>query len=335
MVSDYFSKARVVSLFISYFFHNCIMASPFLDTASPLFDHYQNNWILPEECIYSSQPSLFLLDMEKVKKQEALDSTFLPVIVDEEQSDKVDHPIHGRPDCVVYPFRKDPELHCETCWCITCEVPAAKCKSWNVHCREARKQVKSKGVEKIESGVALKKGCGQLIGMKEEKIDGKVKESAASKNEKAVVPHAVKAAASKKEKAVVLHEVKAAKAKKERAVVLHEVKSAASKKEKAVVLHKREATNLKKEKGAASNMVMACNIEDAEKGMVAVKNEEVDVEKMKVAAEQLKGYLCSILEMDAKTLKGLCKEKEIPLNGRATLKHKYAFALFCEALMQP
>jgi hypothetical protein len=45
------------------------MDSPIFDANSPL-DHYQNNWILPEDFIVSSQPSLFLLDMEKEKTQE-------------------------------------------------------------------------------------------------------------------------------------------------------------------------------------------------------------------------------------------------------------------------
>ncbi len=39
-----------------------------LDANSPL-DLDQNNWILPEEFIVSSQPSLFLLDVEKEKTQ--------------------------------------------------------------------------------------------------------------------------------------------------------------------------------------------------------------------------------------------------------------------------
>ncbi len=40
-----------------------------MDANSP-FDHYQNNWILPEESIVFSQPSLFLLDMNQEKKHE-------------------------------------------------------------------------------------------------------------------------------------------------------------------------------------------------------------------------------------------------------------------------
>lgn len=68
------------------------------------------------------QPLLVLLDMEKEKKHEADVSVF----IDDEQSDKVFHPIHSRPDCVVYPFKKDPTLHCESCWCVVCQEVAAQ-----------------------------------------------------------------------------------------------------------------------------------------------------------------------------------------------------------------
>ena len=44
------------------------MDSPLSDANSP-FAHYQNNWILPEESIVCSQPSLFLLDMGNKKNQ--------------------------------------------------------------------------------------------------------------------------------------------------------------------------------------------------------------------------------------------------------------------------
>jgi hypothetical protein len=61
------------------------------------FNHYQNNWILPEESIISLQPSYFLLDIEAEanKEQETLNNTFLSMIIDEEQSGKVCHLIHG------------------------------------------------------------------------------------------------------------------------------------------------------------------------------------------------------------------------------------------------
>ncbi len=57
--------------FISHLiiFYNLVMDSPHFDSNSP-FGSYQNPWILPEESILSSQPSLFLLDMEKEMKQE-------------------------------------------------------------------------------------------------------------------------------------------------------------------------------------------------------------------------------------------------------------------------
>ncbi len=85
------------------------MDSPSSNASLPS-DHYQNTWILPEESIIFSQPTLVLLDMEKEKKHEA----DVSVIIDDEQSDEVFHPIHGRPDSVVYPFKKDPTIHCES-----------------------------------------------------------------------------------------------------------------------------------------------------------------------------------------------------------------------------
>ncbi len=53
----------------SIIFYNLTMDSPNFDSNSP-FGSYQNNWILPEEFIISSQPSLFMLDMEKGKDRE-------------------------------------------------------------------------------------------------------------------------------------------------------------------------------------------------------------------------------------------------------------------------
>lgn len=50
--------------------------------------------------------------------------------------------------------------------------------------------------------------------------------------------------------------------------------------------------------------------------------------------EQLKSYLSKILMMDRSDLKQLCKDKGVPIKGGPTMKHKYAFALFGDALMQ-
>jgi hypothetical protein len=63
----------------------------------------------------------------KEMKQNALKSTILSVIIDKEQSDKVFHPIHSQPNCIVHPFKKDPMLHCKICWCHSCEKLVAKC----------------------------------------------------------------------------------------------------------------------------------------------------------------------------------------------------------------
>jgi hypothetical protein len=405
---------------------------------SPSFHHYQNNWILPEDSIFSSQPSLFLLDMEnEVKKQEVLNSTLLSVIIDEDQSDGICHPIHGRPDCVFSPFKKEPRLHCETCWCIICEVPAAKCKHWDVHCKKAKKQVNHGEVEQIKSGSEKKKTnkktktgsvskeevAAPVVLKKEKAVEldkhkaGKSNKAAVSKEEVAapVVPKkeknvesdkhkaekSNKAAVSKeevaapvvlkKEKVVESDKHKAEKSnkaavskkevaapmvlKKEKAVELDKYKAGKSNKaavskgevaapvalkigmvgssgkEKAAKSKKAAPGALKKEIYVASkkekNVVLseeiaspvaskkekACNIEGTEKMIAAVKNNEVEGDEKKFIGEQLKDYLSTILEMDAATLKDLCKEKGILSNGPSTLKHKYTFALFRDALI--
>jgi hypothetical protein len=67
-----------------------------------------------------------------------------------------------------------------------------------------------------------------------------------------------------------------------------------------------------------------------------VEKEKVKEEEKKVAAsstEQFKSYLGNIFEMDESALKTLCKQKGILPKGRSTMKHKYAFALFRDALM--
>lgn len=168
------------------------MDSPPFNADSP-FDCHQNSWFLPEESIISSQPSLFLQDMEKEMKQNALDSTFLSVIIDEEQSDEVFHPIHSRPDCVVHPFRKDPKLHCETCWCLSCGIPAAECRSWSIHCKETGKEVRKNTTEKVARGLMLKKGQQQQIQVNKAKVE-KIKKAV-------VVPREQKVLVSKEEKA--------------------------------------------------------------------------------------------------------------------------------------
>jgi hypothetical protein len=258
------------------------MDSPPFNADSP-FDCHLNSWFLPEESIFSSQPSLFLQDMEKEMKQNALDSTFLSVIIDEEQSDAVFHQIHSQPDCAVHPFKKDPKLHCETCWCLRCGKPAAKCLSWSIHCKETGKEVKKNMTEKVAQGLVLKKGRVQQT---------KVKEKNAEKIEKGVmVPH-----------------------EKNNYLV--------SKEEKAII-----ARNLK-----------ASDVDCAEKKIMAVKNVKAAEEKEKKIAtskDQRKKYLSSVLKMDEEALNILCKEKGILTKGRATLKHKYAFAPVQEALIQP
>jgi len=254
-----------------------------------------------------------------------LNNTFLSVIIDEEQSDKVCHPIHGRPDCVVYPFKKDPRLHCETCWCTTCEVAATKCKFWNFHCKGARKQVKKKAKEAVvaneETTVTVELKKEQAVESKKEKAEKKIEMSVpvASKKEKA--SNIKMAAALEKEMAA------AAVTKKDTARNIGETKT-------KVAAVKNEKTEVEEAKAIAGQLEdKARSINESEKKMATVNNEETEVEEEKVTAGQLKDYLSSILEMDAATLKGLCKDKGILLNGPATLKHKYAFALFRDALI--
>jgi hypothetical protein len=49
--------------------------------------------------------------------------------------------------------------------------------------------------------------------------------------------------------------------------------------------------------------------------------------------KDLTDRLRSILQMSKNELKTLCEEKDILKKGGATLKHKYAFALFSDALL--
>jgi hypothetical protein len=248
-------------------------------------DHYQNSWILPEECIFSSQPSAVLLDMEKeMETVNKLDSSLLSLIIDEDKSDKVSHPIHGRPDCVVHPFKIDPKLHCATCFCVICEVEAAQCMHWVSHCKAATRIVKNVAVKKT-------------------KVKGSKK--VATQNTKDIA-NLTKKAASLGKKA-----------------------SAASislKNEKAIDETDEKEPELKKNG-------KACSTDDpVEKKATA---EVVKKEVIKNAVDcDLKGYLISILEMSTTDLKAICKEKGILPGGSASLKHKYAFVLFRDALMK-
>ena len=181
------------------------MNSPPSDANSP-FAHYQNNWILPEESIVFSQPCLFLLDMEKEKKQE---------------------------------FQKDAQ------------------------------HVEKRAVEKIEKAVVSKKERGLQI-------------------------------------------QKAAK-------------------------QTKKVNTAKINKTAVSNKGKAQKNEGEEKKMVETEEEKTKEEEKKVATtsvEHVKKHLSRIMEMEESALKALCKDKGILTTGRSTMKHKYAFALIRDALMQ-
>jgi hypothetical protein len=195
------------------------MDSPLSDANSPL-DHYQNNWILPEEFIVSSQPSLFLLDMEKEKTQ-GLEKVL-----------------------------KKPE-------------------------RER--------VEKIEKAVVLENEQGLHL--------------------KKATKHVEKGKAVLKKASRQVAKVKTAKI----------IKGLVSDEEKAPkkVYEETLTAEVEKEK---------------------IKEEENIVAG--TSMEQLKSCLKNIVEMDESALKALCKQKGILPKGRSTMKHKYAFLLLRDAMMQ-
>jgi hypothetical protein len=45
-------------------------------------------------------------------------------------------------------------------------------------------------------------------------------------------------------------------------------------------------------------------------------------------------FIATILHADDAKLKMLCKEKKIQINGKAAMKHKYAYALFVNYFSQ-
>jgi hypothetical protein len=106
-------------------------------SASPVDpDHYSDfigdvlSYLLPEELVVSSQPSPFLQDI----LTESEENTNVSVVIEEHLSDEVEIFIHGRPDCVIKPFSKDPKLFCEKCFCCKCQIPAMLCPMWEKHC---------------------------------------------------------------------------------------------------------------------------------------------------------------------------------------------------------
>jgi hypothetical protein len=184
------------------------MDSPHFDSNSP-FGSYQNNWILPEESILSSQPSLFLLDMEKEMKQEV---------------------------------------------------------------KMAVKQIKKERGENMEKDAVL---------TTEWKVKGKKK----------VAKQAEKEKAAQIEKAMV---------------------------------PKTEMMTINEHVGGEKAMVETDNTEGEKKNADAITT----------SFEPVKKYLRSIIEMDEAALKTICKEKGIVPKGRPSMKHKYAFVLFQDVLMQ-
>jgi hypothetical protein len=195
------------------------MDSSVSDNNSPL-DHCQNNWILPEEFIVTSQPSLFLLDMEKEKTQRL---------------------------------------------------------------EKVLKQVEREQVERNEKAAVLEKEQGLHSKMAVKRIEKE-------KTELKWAPRQVK---------------------------------------------KVKATKI--DKGSVSDKEKALKKVDEETLMAEVENEKVKEEGNMVAAtsmEQFKSYLGKIVEMDEPSLKGLCKRKGILLKGWSTMKHKYAFMLLRDAMMQ-
>lgn len=204
----------------SIIFYNLIMDSPNFDSNSP-FGSYQNNWILPEELIISSQPSLFLLDMEKEMKGEG--------ILAVKQAKK------GRGE-----------------------------QMDSVMTTEKKVQLKKKVVKQVE----------------------KVKAA-----QKTVVKQ------TEKEKAA---QIENAKVPRKEMIKINEH----ARGEKAVVETEKTET------------------------------EKNNVDAVATSFEQVKNYFSSIIEIDESALKILCKEKGIIPKGRPSMKQKYAFALFCDALKE-
>jgi hypothetical protein len=191
-----------------------------------------------------------------------------------------------------------------------------------------------------KSGVVVKKNQGQLIGMKKVKAKkaensallGEEEKAMAAKQEEAGIE---KAADLKVEKDVALKKGKTAASKKETNAAAKKEKTVAPKKEENVAPEKEKTVPLKKELDVASKKVKYPEVEDVQKKVSSVKREKIEQEEViATAADQLTVYLHIILEMDAPTLKNLCKDKGILTSGGANLKHKYAFALFRKALMQ-
>lgn len=64
------------------------------------------------------------------------------------------------------------------------------------------------------------------------------------------------------------------------------------------------------------------------------EGEKKNADAITTSFEPVKKYLRSIIEMDEAALKTICKEKGIVPKGRPSMKHKYAFVLFQDVLMQ-
>ncbi len=115
-----------------------------------------------------------------------------------------------------------------------------------------------------------------------------------------------------------------------------------SKKERGLQIQKaakqiKKVNTAKIKKTAVSNKEKAQKNEGKEKKMVETEEEKTKEEEKKVATtsmEHVKKHLSRIMELDESALKALCKDKGILTTGRSTMKHKYAFAVIRDALMQ-
>jgi len=56
---------------------------------------------------------------------------------------------HMRPDCSNFPFQQNPRRHCPQCYCYVCDIPAAECRRWKVHCRARTSGFRSKYWKKL------------------------------------------------------------------------------------------------------------------------------------------------------------------------------------------
>jgi hypothetical protein len=104
-----------------------------------------NPLLLEEDQVLFSQPCFFIQDMMGSVAEESNVSVF----IDEENSSKVTHRIHARPDCIVHPFLDNPKVYYKKCYCYRCQELASKCLFWNDHCHATSFKDEDGGIARI------------------------------------------------------------------------------------------------------------------------------------------------------------------------------------------